>query len=244
MSASAASLTPWPVPSEPVTLICPVISAASLYAGRPWLASVGSARCSGFQITSRPLSILAVSSTVWHVATGCTASMERSGSSLYRKPGIAARTIPALTRYAHGRDEVRLCHRAFAAGGFGCEQARTAAFHGQVRRRGRSLFRRLRACVPDDDRSAWARRRRQPRVALLPRLRTWPPASWACSTESCALALVGGSPGTAGMCRFQRIASGLAPRPGRPARTGARPGSGRPWPWRLPRWPGAAPAAL
>jgi len=68
-----------------VTLICSVISAAFLYAGRPWLASVGSVRYSGFQITSRPFSILAVSSTVWHVADGLFCALALVGGS----PGTA-----------------------------------------------------------------------------------------------------------------------------------------------------------
>jgi hypothetical protein len=61
--------------------------------------------------------------------------------------------------------------------------------------------------------------------------------------ELCALALARGSPGTAGMCRFQRIASGLAPY------QAALPGQGTTW-FRFPRpagcpsGQGGAPAAL
>ena len=56
--------------------------------------------------------------------------------------------------------------------------------------------------------------------------------------ELCAVAVAAVRPGSAGMCRFQRIASGLAPLPGR-----ALPGQGTTWfrssrPWRLSRWPG------
>ena len=86
---------------------------------------------------------------------------------------------------------------------------------------------------PDDDRIAWPARRRQPYVAVPPRLRIQRrPRPGRAAQEFCALAVAGGSPGTAGMCRLWRIASGLAPSPGGPLEQG-HDLAARPWPiWR------------
>jgi len=65
------------------------------------------------------------------------------------------------------------------------------------------------------------------------------PASWACRTGALCS---GPGRGFAGdRWRVSFLADGVwaGTAPGGPARIGARPGSGRPWLWRLPRWPGA-----